>query len=299
MRRSVIAGVLWAVLTVLTAIPASADDGIPPDRPGVVPATLTMKEKADNDKKLAAARQRTKQRPNAVQAQCDCGSAYGNIYKEPQAGYAINWCGAGTTTVISAGWQIKRNGYDNIPSYSRWSNPAPGVSGWYYGGDAFMQHMAYDRDAVRDGRYANYPPITEPSGAPGYDVSLETSVKDAANAEIQTAFYVVYQNVANLTNFDTVLRSTIMWDQVPISAVARACPAGGTCLPGWNGASSTMNHWVSLVSFDIPGNVLMYGDTASTSQAYFGNNPYGWHYFTRTTFFNTYMLPYMSGAVVW
>jgi hypothetical protein len=151
MRRSLITGVLCAALSVLGAMPATADDGPPPERKGVVPATLTATERADNEKKLAAARQREKQRATSLQAQCDCGNAYANIYKEPQASYAFNWCGAGTTTVIAAGWQIKFNGFDNIANYSRFSNPA-GTWGWYFGGDAFTtatRFVTADLDRTR------------------------------------------------------------------------------------------------------------------------------------------------------
>jgi len=294
-RTAVPATMLVVLAILISAMPASADDsGIPT----IVPAKLTSAERAANEAKVALARKETrKPSGTAVHASGSTGSAYANIYMEPQATYALNWCGAGTATVLIAGWQIKTQGYDTIGSYSRYSAPGWGSStGWYYGGTAFLQHLAYDRDVVQD--RATGLGITEPSRDYTQDYSDETHDKNAVNAEIGSSFYVVWQNMGTLSNFDTALYYDIGAIMVPFSAVVRPAPSGQVALSGWTGAPAGMYHWVSLGAYDMNNDQITYGDSASTRQAY-GGNPWYWHYWTRSTFFGTYMTPYLSGTVVW
>jgi len=306
MSRVLMAVTLGFVLALSSAAPARADD-TRTKVPRIIPATLTAQQKADNQTKIKAAKQRAaERRSGGVQAMSgDQGSAFANIYVEPQAAYGFNWCGAGTATVLTAGWQIKTYGYDSIGGYSRYSNPGYGSpQGWYYGGPAFMQHMAYDQDAVQDAGVQGNPGIAEPSRDRTADYSDETHVANAANAETASMrgsfYYAVWQGLGSIGNFDFVMQDTIGAYWVPLSTVTRPCPPGQVCLPGWAGASADMYHWVAVASYDIPNNNITYGDSAGSAQAYLGNDPFGWHYyFTRTTFFYTYMTPYMSGAVVW
>jgi hypothetical protein len=293
-----------SIIIAIPAMPASAD-GPKLNTPGVIPAVLTAQQLLANQQKIALATQvlAKQSAPGTVHTQSDSGSAYANIYKEPQADYAINWCGAGTATVLIAGWQIKTRGYDSVGQYSRYSSPGYGTSpGTFTGGDAFMQHLAYDLHAVQDNGAAGAP-ITEPSRDRTQDYSDEAHVASAANTETAAMtpwmnWYVVWQNMGSLGNFDTALRYDVGNYQVPFSAVAKAAPAGQPALPGWSGAPSSMFHWVAVGQFDILGDSLTYGDSASVRQAY-GGDPWYWHYFTRSSFFGSYMLPYMNGAVVW
>jgi len=51
-----------------------------------------------------------------------------------------------------------------------------------------------------------------------------------------------------------------------------------------------MNHWVSLGSYSIPSDLVVYGDSASIAQAYNSDDPWYWHNFTRSTLFNRFRL---------
>jgi hypothetical protein len=302
MRNLLFIVALTIVIALTAVMPARADGGRT-NTPGVIPAVLTTQQKADNQHKVALARQTmSRQSTNGVQPLVSGGNAYANLYKEPQATYSLNWCGAGTATVLIAGWQIKTRGYDSIGQYSRYSNPYGAGYAWYSGGDAFMQHLAYDDQAVQD--RATSAGITEPSRNAADDYSDETHVASAANIETASMtpwanWYVVWQNMGSLSNFDTALYNDIANNSVPFSAVAAPAPGGGTLpLPGWSGAPSFMRHWLAVGSFDMPNDAIVYGDSAGTQQAY-GQDPWYWHNFTRSSFFDTYMLPYLNGAVVW
>lgn len=306
MLRVVLALALAAIFTVTVETPISADDGINGRIPTIIPAKLTAEQLAANNKKIAEARQ---YRVDVAAGRRHLGDPWANwsAYKEPQTFYAQNWCGTGTSTILITGWKLRAYGSENVSQYTRYSNPDGAGYRWFTGGDAFMQHLAYDDDVVQDDRTGQ--PISEPpadpTNDPKHDYSDETHVMNAANAETvnergPSFEYVVWQNMGTLDNFDTALYFDIANWAVPFASVVKPCPGGTTpCLEGWQNAPTTMLHWVTPVQFDVSTDALTYVDSASTAQAW-GGDPWFTHAWPgRSAFFNTYMRPYMNGAIVW
>jgi hypothetical protein len=159
-------------------------------------------------------------------AQQDYGEVIMSLWQEPQASYANNWCGPGSTTAVVGQWR----GNAVVDNYS-------GPEG--VGPDAYMARLAntlHEYDGVQ--------------------TSLDAYVR-VTNAEINTAWYVA-RNVGGFTNYTNYL-----WDDITISNHPVAPVVNGNGLPGWN---YNVAHWVTVKQYWVGGDTTTYGDTAGLQQ---------------------------------
>lgn len=159
-------------------------------------------------------------------AQADYGEVIMSLWQEPQAGYAANWCGPGSTQAVVGQWR----GNYFVDTYS-------GPEG--YGPDAYMARLANT--------------LGEYDGA---RTTLDLYVQ-VTNAETFSSFYVAV-NVGGLTRYQDYL-----WDDIVASGHPLAPVVNANGLPGW---TYNVAHWVTVKQYWASGDTTTYGDTAGLVQ---------------------------------
>jgi hypothetical protein len=238
--RSVVIGAVSVCLVVVgltfAGQPASADGG--PTSGYVSPA----------EQQRAAAKQKQldqwqASRPDTITQ--DYGEVVMSLYQEPQAPYAANWCGPGSTQAIVGQWR----GYALIDNYS-------GPEG--IGPDAYMARLANTL-----GEYD------------GVQTTFDNYVRVTNQETLSSGFYVAAVLTGGFSDYTGKLDYDIQFSGRPLAPTVQA-----NGLPGW---SYNVAHWVTVKQYWVGGDTTTIGDTAGFAQG--RSQSAGWYVTSLSSFY--------------
>lgn len=166
------------------------------------------------------------------------------VWMEPQASYAANWCGPGSSSAVVSRWATMQGYADPVPN-------------WAGGKDGYMAYLAGDLGEIE----------TCCDGQTCYDCTTFAGMARVTNTQTNLYapdsgminWYLVSHRIHDLDHYKAMLWLDLHDYQVPLIA-----PVDTTGLTGW---SYGIAHWVTIRQFWFGGNTTTYGDPAGPVQS--------------------------------